>query len=167
MRKSLLSFLLATAFLIFVQAPVFAEVILDDDFNNVTSVNSSLTNAYVDTTNGYVRLPKQSLPNALALKQYGPGYVLACAGTIKIMDYDELTNTMITSYTVPYTDPLGVSMRQDIPRFWVASNDKVQQFDYDENSQLYAPGAAVSGLGSILSISSSRECKNFCVNGIS
>ncbi|TEB04736.1 hypothetical protein Psch_03498 [Pelotomaculum schinkii] len=148
----LLAFVMAAAYL---PLPAFAgQVILDDKYQNTSNVDMNKTTAYVDTSGGYVCLPQQPIPNAIAIQQFGYEYAVATTSGINVYDYDDATGKMSlnAALSIPsVTNATGIAVRQDAPEIWSLTNNALTLYSFNGSSM--SASATVTGLNNIVSVS--------------
>lgn len=134
----------------FVYADIFT-----DSFDNKTKIDNSKTNVFIDTVAGFLSLPKNTMPNALAMKEFGYEYAVTVEDGVKFFSFDG--NVMKEN---PYlsinslTNPIGVALREDVKSVWVLTENELRRYDFDGNGMVYNPFLSISGLTNPISISS-------------
>ena len=130
----------------------WAEMLLEDDFDDTGKVDLSRTTAYVDTANSLVRLPKQTMPNSIVMLKYGEGYAVVTTDGIIIAEYDDATGSLYDT-TIPWlTDARGLAIRQDDMGLWVIGDDYVQFCSFAGGAYSDDPALKASGISEILSV---------------
>lgn len=130
-----------------------AETIFDDDFTNAAMVDMSKTSAVVDTTGGYIRLPQNKMPNAIAMLKYGDGYAVTTSDGVIISEYDAATGALHDTKIDWLTNARGLAIRQDNMNFWAIGDDYVQYCQFSGGAYSYDPALKSSGLTEVLSVS--------------
>ncbi|MQL51053.1 hypothetical protein GFC01_01960 [Desulfofundulus thermobenzoicus] len=157
-KTGLLIFLAALVLALYHPHPAGAgQVILDDKFQNTDYVDTGKTTAYVDTAGGYVCLPQQPMPDAIAMKQFGYEYAIATAGGINVYSYDDATGKMALNpaLSVPsVTNAIGVAVRQDTPDIWALTSNSLTLYKFNGSQMATNPNLQVTGLNNVLSVSS-------------
>lgn len=131
-----------------------AEVILDDNFTNTAMVDMAKTNAVMDTTNGYVRLPQSKMPNAIDMLKYGEGYAVTASDGVIISEYDAATGALHDNRIDWLTNTRGLALRQDNMNLWVIGDDYAQYCQFSGGAYSDDPALKSSGLTDVLSVSS-------------
>ncbi len=134
-----------------------AEVILEDDFNDTSLVDMSKTSAVVDVSGGYVRLPKNPMPNAIAMLKYGEGYAVTTSEGVIISEYDAATGALYDTQIDWLTNARGLAVRQDNLNLWVIGEDYAQYCEFSGGAYSDDPALKASGLTDVLSISSVED----------
>lgn len=135
-------------------AAAAAEVILEDDFIDTSLVDISKTSAMVDVAGGYVRLPKNPMPNAIAMLRYGEGYAVTTSEGVIISEYDAATGALHDTQINWLTNARGLAVRQDNLNLWVIGEDYAQYCEFSGGAYSDDPALKASGLTNVLSVSS-------------
>lgn len=133
-----------------------AEVILHDSFDNTDYVDLNKTSAYVNTAQGYVSLPVQAMPSALAMKEFGYEYAVATAEGINVYSYDDATGKMTKNpaLSVPaVTSAIGVAVRQDAPDIWALTSTSLTLYKFNGSRMATSPNLQVTGLTDVIAVS--------------
>lgn len=160
-------FLAAMVLLLYHPPPADAgQVILDDKFQKEKKddpyINPYRTTASVhaDPNGGYVCLPQQAMPNAIAVKQISDEYAVVTTDGIAVYSYDEKAKGMVKNQNLSVSLPLGtnaigVAVRQDTPDIWVlASDNSLTLYKFNGFQMAADPNLRVAGLNNVLSVSS-------------
>ncbi|MDO7785811.1 hypothetical protein [Desulforamulus aquiferis] len=129
-----------------------AQVIFDDDFNDTSYIDTIKTSAYVDTANSYVRLPRRTMPNAIAMLKYGEGYAVTSSDGIIISEYDDATGALHDTKIPWLTNTRGLSIRQDNMNLWVIGEDFIQYCQFSGGIYSDDPALKSSGMADVLSV---------------
>lgn len=148
-------FVSSLAFIIVVSMMSYAEavVIYEDDFNsNSNQVTEEA--AYYDQDKTLYRLPKKQMPNAIQLLEYGNEYAVINGDSIEFYQFDEGTNQMQAFLDIPYTNPLGMAVRQDQRSMWVFDDSQILRYEFAGDSMIRNPALDILGMDSIVAVSS-------------
>ncbi|KXG77353.1 hypothetical protein [Thermotalea metallivorans] len=125
-----------------------------DTFNDKTKIDIDKTGVAVDTTNGYLSLPKNPMPNALAMKEFGYEYAVVVENGVKFFSFDGagmVENPFLSIGSI--TNPLGVALREDQQSIWVLTDTELKRYDYNGSDMVYNPFLSITGLSNPISIS--------------
>lgn len=125
-----------------------------DTFNDKTKIDIDKTGVAVDTTNGYLSLPKNPMPNALAMKEFGYEYAVVVENGVKFFSFDGagmVENPFLSIGSI--TNPLGVALREDQQSIWVLTDTELKRYDYNGSGMVYNPFLSITGLSNPISIS--------------
>ncbi|MFZ5648136.1 MAG: hypothetical protein ACOY30_11020 [Bacillota bacterium] len=140
--------------------PVFAEIVLDEGFTDMTRVDLAKTTARVDTTNNYVLLPSQSLAGSLSMIESGLGYATASKEGIRLYEYDDASGRVKQNplYSCSWaTDATGVSIRQDNLNVWAITPDSIAYYKFNGAGMSNDPALKVTGLVDVLSVTAFKN----------
>jgi len=140
--------------------PVFAEVVLEDSFNDTSQVDLSRTTARVDTDNHCVLLPERSMANAVDMLKNSLGYAVASNSGITLYELDDATGTIAANpeFSCPWAnDATGVSLRQDNLNIWAITESSVAYYKYNGSGMSNDPALKVSGFNNVLSVTAFKN----------
>ncbi|MFZ5650372.1 MAG: hypothetical protein ACOY4I_05925 [Bacillota bacterium] len=140
--------------------PAFAEVVLDDAFNDTECVDLTRTTARVDTVNHYVLLPWQSLAGAVDVLENGFGYATASGEGIRLYELNDATGKVEINpvYSCPWAaEATGVSIRQDNLNVWAITGDSIAYYRFNGSGMADDPALKVSGLTGVLSVAAFKN----------
>ncbi|WP_027416064.1 hypothetical protein [Aneurinibacillus terranovensis] len=150
--------LLIVFFTFFTIPSVYADV-FQDDFHDLSKVDTQKTDAYVDLQDQWVQLPLRPLPNALALNQYvGKGYAVAQADGVSFYAYDSNSGKIegVSALKINVSNPLAVSLFQDeMAAFVLIPNGDIKYFEMSGAGFVENPALDILGTNQVISISSS------------
>ncbi|MFZ5643864.1 MAG: hypothetical protein ACOY46_09770 [Bacillota bacterium] len=126
-----------------------------DDFTNDSYIDTSKTTAYYNSTDKCVELPKQTVPNAVAIQDLSQGYAVATTGGIKMYEIDDATGKVAENpaFSCNFaTDSIGVALRQDNLSIWSINQDSIAYYRHEGGAMSNNPGLKVSGLINLISV---------------
>lgn len=136
---------------------VLAVELFQDNFTNLSKVDTVETSAVVNTAAGWISLPQQSLPNALDVRgKEGWEDAIATTNGIEVYTYDDATSTKIKNSGMSIFEEIsstGVVCRDDVPAIWSLTPTSLTLYSYIDGSMQTNPSWIVTGLSGVLSVS--------------
>lgn len=143
--------------LFFLSSVVYADT-FEDDFDDLSHVDTEQTDALVDTAKSWIQLPLRPLPNALALNQYvGKGYAVAQEDGVAFYSYDEAAGkaTELSSLKINVSNPLAVSLfQEEMGAFVLLPTGDIKYFEMGGTGFVENPSLSVLGTKQVVSITS-------------
>lgn len=139
--------------------PANAVTILDEQFYDLSNIDTNKTTALVDLNNHWVQLPEQSLNSAITMLADSEGYFVASKNGIYLYERDDATGevTLNLSFSVPVVDATGVGVRQDNLNIWATTQDSIAYYKVTGSGVSSDPALKTTGLVDVLSIAAFND----------